>query len=368
MPLRSVVITFPSLQSEDTTVAGGTPAATAGEMPTVWRKSLIPNASYNRKLHTFTLFTCGCTFVLLIAGALVTSNDAGLAVPDWPTSFGSIYRMPPMVGGVLFEHGHRMIAQFVGLLTIVLAIWMWRTDQRSWMRWLGVTALALVIFQGILGGTTVLNFLPPPVSAAHATLAQTFFVTLVLICVFTSRTWIDAPSKTSAVADARLRKLVTGILMALYLQLICGAAFRHVWTKLGPAGANRYPADEIVFSYLVPHVINAVIVMFLIILTAARVFRYHSQSRELRRPVLILLVLLGVQLLLGTGAYVARVHVSADAAQPLPLMIWTTVAHVAVGALTLAAAAVLALYTYRRPLAVPDRADIPENARQAATA
>src|SRR6185437_9761954 len=96
------------------------------------------------------------TFLLLIAGALVTSNDAGLSVPDWPTSFGSLYKLPRMVGGVKFEHGHRMVAELVGLLTIILAVWTWRADRRGWVRKLGMAALATVIAQGILGGITVL--------------------------------------------------------------------------------------------------------------------------------------------------------------------------------------------------------------------
>jgi cytochrome c oxidase assembly protein subunit 15 len=106
--------------------------------------------------------------LLIIAGALVTSNDAGLSVPDWPTSFGSWYKIPKLVGGVKFEHTHRMIAQGAGLLTIILAVWMWRSEKRRWMRILGFSALGTVIAQGILGGITVLFYLPPAVSSAHA--------------------------------------------------------------------------------------------------------------------------------------------------------------------------------------------------------
>ena len=127
------------------------------------------------------------TFFLIIAGALVTSNDAGLSVPDWPTSFGSLYKIPHLVGGVKFEHTHRMIAQFVGFLSIILALWTWRADPRRWMKYLGLTALGLVIAQGILGGITVLFYLPPAVSSAHAALAQTFFCVVVLIALFTGR-------------------------------------------------------------------------------------------------------------------------------------------------------------------------------------
>ena len=128
---------------------------------------------YNAALHKFAVVLACWTFLLIIAGALVTSNDAGLSVPDWPTSFGSLYKIPHMVGGVRFEHSHRMIAQMAGLLTIVLAIWTWRADKRRWMKYLGVGALGTVIAQGVLGGLTVLFYLPAPISSAHAALAQT---------------------------------------------------------------------------------------------------------------------------------------------------------------------------------------------------
>src|ERR1022692_3543136 len=130
----------------------------------------------NQGLHRFAVFTTACTFLLLMAGALVTSNDAGLAVPDWPLSYGSL--TPPMVGGIFYEHGHRMIAAFVGMLSVVLAAWLWRVESRRWVRWVGVAAVGAVVAQGILGGITVLFFLPPPVSAAHATLAQLLFCTV----------------------------------------------------------------------------------------------------------------------------------------------------------------------------------------------
>src|SRR5260221_12128772 len=100
-------------------------------------QSRVSAPRFNRAHHRFALFLAGCALLLLVAGALVTSNDAGLSVPDWPTSFGS-FRMPHMVGGIKWEHSHRMVAAFVGLLTIVLAIWTWRVDERRWMRLLGV--------------------------------------------------------------------------------------------------------------------------------------------------------------------------------------------------------------------------------------
>src|SRR5258708_17989509 len=146
---------------------------------------------YHRGLHRFAVFTACATLVLIVAGALVTSNDAGLSVPDWPTTFGSYYKMPQMVGGVKYEHGHRMFAEFVGLLTIILAVWTWRVEKRRWLRLLGVAALATVITQGILCGLTVLFFLPAAVSSAHAAVAQTFFCIAVAIAAFTRRHCLD---------------------------------------------------------------------------------------------------------------------------------------------------------------------------------
>src|SRR4029077_20795060 len=146
---------------------------------------------YHPGHHRFTVILACWTFLLIIAGALVTSNDAGLSVPDWPTSFGSWYKIPKLVGGVKFEHTHRMIAQVAGLLTVVLAVWTWRVEKRRWMRFLGVAAVGTVIAQGVLGGLTVLFFLPPPISSAHAALAQTFFCIAVAMALFTGRKWVE---------------------------------------------------------------------------------------------------------------------------------------------------------------------------------
>src|SRR3954447_7175367 len=132
------------------------------------------------------MFTAFATFLLIVAGALVTSNDAGLSVPDWPTTFHT-YRMPHMVGGVLYEHGHRMIAGFTILLTLSIALWTWSTDRRRWMKKLALAAFATIIVQAILGGVTVLRLLPPVVSTAHAVVGQTFFCIAVAIALFTGR-------------------------------------------------------------------------------------------------------------------------------------------------------------------------------------
>ncbi len=184
----------------------------------------------NPALHRFSVFTAICTFFLIVAGGMVTSTGSGLAVPDWPLSYGQV--MPPMVGGIFYEHGHRMIASFVGFLTVILAFWIWRKDPRRWMRVLGFFALAAVIVQGILGGLTVLYLLPTPVSVSHAALAQSFFCLTALIALFTSRWWF----RTSAVLNepTTRRVLLTGILIVLvvFVQLLLGAVMRHTGSGL----------------------------------------------------------------------------------------------------------------------------------------
>ncbi len=251
-------------------------------------------------------------------------------MPDWPTTFGSLYRIPPMVGGVKFEHGHRMVAEMIGFLTIILAIWTWRAERRSWMRKLGLIALGTVIAQGVLGGITVLLYLPPAVSTAHAALGQSFFCLIVIMMMVTSRQWMEEPPVQ--VADGhrpRLRTLATLAAASVYLQLILGAAFRHSGIKL------------------LPHLVSAVAVTVLLLWTITRTLAEHSAVAQLRRPARALLLLLLLQLGLGFGAYLTRVEWGKDAAQPMLSMVIATVAHVAVGALVLATSVGLAVQAYQ---------------------
>ncbi len=276
--------------------------------------------------HRFAVFAAGATFLLIVAGALVTSNDAGLSVPDWPTSFGSLYKLPPMVGGVRFEHTHRMVAEFIGLLTIALAVWTQKVDARSWVRKLGWTALATVVAQGVLGGITVLYYLPPAVSTAHATLAQTFFCIMVVMALVTSRTWTEAaPARSQELRGAGLRTLSLAAAAAVYVQLILGAGFRHSGIKL------------------LPHLISAVVVTVLLLWTGIRVLTRYAGVATLRRLGIAMLALLFVQLALGFASYFTRVQWGRAAVQPELGMVLATVAHVAVGALVLATAVVLML-------------------------
>jgi heme a synthase len=287
-------------------------------------------------------------FLLVVAGGLVTSNNAGLAVPDWPTSFGHLFKIPKMIGGVKFEHGHRMIAEFVGLLTIIVAVWTWRIDSRRWMRGLTIGAVLGVVFQGALGGLTVLNFLPPAISTAHATIGQTMFCVLAAIAVFTSRSWLEEPVEKISRKDARpLLRHCRMLIGFLYLQLILGAAFRHVWTKWGPMGSNHWPVHKIVHALLYPHILNALLVSGLVLYVSLRALTRHANIPHLRRPALWLLLLLIAQLLLGVSAYVVRVVQGVNEAQPTMSLVVVTVAHLAVGALVLAVTAILTIQGYR---------------------
>lgn len=305
-------------------------------------------SAYNAAHHWFTVSVACLAFLLLIAGGLVTSNNAGLAVPDWPTSFGSIYKIPPMVGGVKFEHGHRMIAEVVGLLTIAVAIWTWRVDKRRWMRGLTLGAVAGVIFQGILGGLTVRNFLPPAISTAHAVVGQSMFCVLAAVAVFTSRSWRQEPVQRITRKEAQpLLRHCWMLIGFLYLQLILGAAFRHVWTKWGPHAANHWPAQKIIHLFLYPHIVNALLVSALVIYVAWRAISKHSSIPHLQRPALWLLVLLVVQLLLGFSAYVTRVVQGIDELQPTAKLVVTTVAHLGIGALMMAFTAIVTIQAYR---------------------
>jgi len=288
-------------------------------------QSDVETDGYDRARHIFAVFTAGTIFTLILAGALVTSNDAGLSVPDWPTSFGSLYKIPPMVGGVRFEHGHRMLAEFVGLLTIVLAVWTWRADKRRWMRRLSIAALAVVIMQGILGGLTVLYFLPPAISTAHAALGQTFFSITVIIAIFTGRGSMSAPKSVFEPGGHRIARLALISVAALYVQLILGGLFRH-------GGLSWWP-----------HVANSIVVIAMLAWTTFLSLSNYQNVDQIRKPALLILILLVFQVCLGGVAFYTRVVQGHESVQPQLPMVISTVAHVGVGALLLATTVILTI-------------------------
>jgi cytochrome c oxidase assembly protein subunit 15 len=291
-------------------------------------------SSMNRGLNRFAILVACATFFLIIAGALVTSNDAGLATPDWPLSNGQVF--PKMVGNLFWEHGHRMVATTVGMLTIVLMIYILLKEKRSWVQKLGIFALLAVIAQGLLGGLTVKLMLPLAVSSAHATLAQLFFCTTVSLAVFTSRSWIEARPLTEEKGNLPLRYLCTGALLTIFLQLILGATLRHSATW------DRHLPVELILA----HIGGAVAVTLMLGSASVSVLRRHPEARFLTRPAIIALALLAIQLCLGIAAYMTRLASPGDP-QPLNPMISITVAHVACGALVFVTTIVLTLRTYR---------------------
>lgn len=288
----------------------------------------------NRGLHRFSLLVAGATFFLIIAGALVTSNDAGLATEDWPLSNGQFF--PEMVGNLFWEHGHRMVATSVGLLTIGLVILLLWKEPRRWVRRLGVFALFMVIAQGLLGGLTVKLMLPLAVSTAHATLAQIFFCTTVALAVFTSRSWTSRQLSLEEKGTLPIRYVCIAATTTIFLQLILGATLRHsaTWDK-------HLPTD-----LLLAHIGGAIAVTIVLASAAIMTLRRHGGEAFLARPAVIALALLTVQLMLGVAAYLTRLA-SPNDPQPLQPMVAITVAHVACGALVFATTIVLTLRTFK---------------------
>ena len=288
-------------------------------------------------LHRFAVMTAVAGFVLVVAGALVTSNDAGLSVPDWPLSHGSLF--PEMVGGILYEHSHRLIAATVALLTIVLAFWLRKSGPRPWVRRLGWLSLGMVVAQGILGGITVLFFLPTSVSVAHACLGQIFFCMLVTLAYLTSSAGqgdhsLLHRSGARPVWD-RQTKLASMTVLVIFVQLMLGAILRHTGTVGGSKGAT------LVTSALLVHLFWALVVGGFVVAT---VFAVLSRTRagSSNRLGYLMVCLFGLQLLLGLGAYWARV-VRIQQVQPLLSGVVITTCHVAVGALLLAGSLILSL-------------------------
>lgn len=303
--------------------------------------------TYNRRLHYFALITVCSTFLLITAGALVTSNDAGLSVPDWPLSHGQL--MPEMSGGVFYEHGHRLVAASVGVLTVILAVWLWSMERRVWVRRLGLAAVVTVLLQAGLGGIAVLFFLPTPVSVVHASLAHMFFCIVISLAVVTSRAWMDTPVRPFEAQQempkplGRQLRLSTAATAAIFVQLVLGAIVRHAGTFEGTK------AYLLVTWTLVVHLLGAVLVTVMVVATSLSLVK-AVQTSLLTRLAYFKMSLLLLQWLLGVSAYMARVDV-ANRLQPTPGKVLVTTSHVAVGALLLGVALVLTLAIARQSIA-----------------
>ena len=300
-------------------------------------------------LHRFSKVVVAATILLLLAGSLVTSTGSGLSVPDWPTTYGwNMFTFPPSkwVGGIFYEHGHRLIASTVGFLTIILAAWLWIAEPRRWMKWLGVGALGSVILQGVLGGLTVLFFLPTAISSAHAGLAEIFFCMTVAIALFTSRSWLE---RSASVDDAMLRRVATWTTAVIYAQIIVGAVMRHSDAGLA------IPDFPWMFGHVIPdhwdpkiavhfaHRVGALLVTLSVLATSGHIWYHHRDRREFTRPAMLIVLLVAVQVTLGALTVLSQRD------------IWINSVHLVCGALVLATSIVITLRSWQVRIAGPVR-------------
>ena len=185
------------------------------------------SGKYHSKLHYWSIFTTFCTFILIFIGGLVKSTESGLSVPDWPTTYGEnmfLFPITDMVGGILYEHGHRLFASLVGFLILVQTIWIISVEDRSWIKKLSGFTLITVIIQGILGGLTVHYLLPVWISASHGTIAQSTLCLTVLLSVATSKSWIQ---QSKEIVNYKIFKVAIFVTFTIWIQLVLGAVMRH---------------------------------------------------------------------------------------------------------------------------------------------
>jgi cytochrome c oxidase assembly protein subunit 15 len=283
------------------------------------------------KLHRQALFTAAAALCLIVAGGLVTSRDAGLAVPDWPLAFGQLN--PPrwwQIENVRTEHGHRILAFLVACLTAMLA-WRIRCDEsRKLVRRLGFTAAGLVLLQALLGGLRVLH-LSIDLAMVHGWLGQMFFAVLVAIAVTTSRAWQEEPH---AAQPESVRRVSIAVVLTVILQLVIGIFLRHLGESARPLLQNP------VFYF---HVIVAVTVTTMICWLSAKAARDGGPASRTAAAALGIVV---VQFALGIGAWLVTEHMAYDR-QASFLESWIPTAHVAAGASLLAASLATALLANR---------------------
>ncbi|HEU4520590.1 MAG TPA: COX15/CtaA family protein [Thermoanaerobaculia bacterium] len=252
-------------------------------------------------LRRFTKLVAASTLFLIFAGAMVTSTGSGLAVPDWPLSYGML--MPPMVAGIFYEHGHRMIASTVGFLTIIQAVWLQLREPKRFVRILGWWALAAVVVQGLLGGLTVIFLLPLAVSVSHAALAEIFFCINISIAFFTSRWFETLKGSRVPASGSRVGNLALLLAIAAFLQIFLGAVMRHLGAGLAipdfPLSFGRLipPIETMEIAANFAHRVGAVVVTVLVIALAIRVYRERVSA--LKPLVTALCAIVALQIYLG---------------------------------------------------------------------
>src|SRR6266852_2914748 len=222
-------------------------------------------SAYNPSVHKFAAFVVCWTILLFVAGALVTSRDAALSVPTWP---GPV--MPPMVGGVFYEHSHRMIAGALGISTLILAILVWTKERRAWLRWFSAVAVGGVAVQAILGGQVVIQLLHYWLPVLHACFAQIVFAAVLSIAVFTNKWWVTDRPQLEDSGSPSIHFLAILNALVIYLQVILGSGFRH---KVIP---------------IWPQLAGALVVLGAVVWTGGALRKRFGQSRELLRALVML--------------------------------------------------------------------------------
>jgi heme a synthase len=292
--------------------------------------SIIPHtSSFSAWPHRLAVVLACATFPLLFIGGLVTSKGAGLAVPDWPTTFGHnmfLYPWSRMVGNIFYEHSHRLVASAVGLLTIALTLSFWFRERRHWLRRLGVAALLLVILQGVIGGLRVV-LLENTLAIVHAALAQAFFALTVSLAIFTSPDWHNELSGKPITDGGRLSRLCAVTTGLIYVQAVFGAVLRHTGERLDV------------------HLLFAALVALHVIFIIGRIMRFFADRPKLTRPACLLAVLLLFQLMLGVGSYFGKF--TSMLGLPTGVLVLLTTTHLVTGALILATSLLLTLRAYR---------------------
>ena len=321
----------------------------------------------NRWLHRFAVASAVATFLLLGAGGLVTSHEAGMSVPDWPNSYGyNMFAFPisKWTGGIFYEHTHRLWASVVGLMTTVLAVWIFLKDSRKWMKWLGVAAFLLVVAQGVLGGLRVV-LIDADLGTVHGIVGQTFFVLMCAIALFTSR-FRQKFSGRKLNVPRNLRILVLAATLLIFFQLILGATMRgqhaglaipdfptaygQLWPDTSPAAIVRYNAEsgnpDIITSFQIllqmVHRLGALAIFICVTTCAVMAWRQLGGRDPLAKFAFFWLALIAAQI--GLGAWTILSNKAADIAT----------AHVLVGALSLVTGALWYIIASGRPTKITE--------------
>jgi cytochrome c oxidase assembly protein subunit 15 len=309
-------------------------------------------------LHRSAVLLCAGTLALLLAGALVSSTGAGLALPGWP----SLARGAEATSGAGLQQVHRLLAALVALLTVLVAALAWRSDPRPWMKGLSVAAVALVIGQAVYGGLAVISLLPAYFSIFHAALAQLFFGLTVAMALFTSEGWLERERGAVADSDPALARWALASTVAIYVQVLVGATMRHSYVADGRPGGLAIPDYPLAFGQVLPiaelgssivavaflHRLIALVTAALVAVTVARVYRRHAVETGLVRPASLLALLVVTQILLGGMAVVSGMT---------PMV---TTMHAAVVGVALAASLILVLRAGApAPLLAQNRPDAP---------